>query len=80
MCVLVRRVVEKSVPEPSRDHRGSRRLSGRETAFWYTVAAATYLPAALLQKGLLNWIVGPGWLVAVVVAGPALVDRARGRG
>lgn len=72
-------MVEQLTPEPGRDHRGSRRLSGRETVFWYSLAAGTYLPAALLQKGLLNWIVGPGWLVAVVVAGPVLVDRARGR-
>ena len=72
-------MVVPSPTEPGRDHRGSRRLSGRETAFWYTVAASTYLPAALLEKGLLNWIVGPGWLVAVVVAGPALADRLRGR-
>lgn len=62
-----------------RDHRGSRRLSGRETAFWYAVAAVTYLPAAVAEKGLLNWVIGPAWLVGVVVAGPALVDRLRRR-
>lgn len=46
---------------------------------WYLVAALSYIVAGLAQKGLLNWVVGPLWLVAVVVAGPALVDRIRRR-
>lgn len=65
--------------DPDRDFRGSRRLSGRETAFWYAVAALTFIPISLLQKGLLNWVVGPLWLVAIVIAGPALVDKVRRR-
>jgi hypothetical protein len=31
------------------------------------------------HKWVLNWIVGPAWLVGVVVAGPWLVDRVRAR-
>ena len=66
-------------PDPSRDFRGSRRLGPWETAVWYVVAAVSYICVSLLQKGLLNWVVGPLWLVTVVVAGPALVDRVRRR-
>jgi energy-converting hydrogenase Eha subunit G len=63
------------------DDRGRRRtLSGWETAWWYGFAGVTYIAASIVEKGLLNWIIGPLWLVAVVMAGPALVDRVRGRG
>ena len=41
------------------------------------VAAVTYIGAGLIQKGLLNWFVGPVWVVTVVVGGPWLFDRAR---
>ena len=56
-----------------------RRLTGGETAFWYGFAGVTYVGASLVEKGLLNWFVGPLWLVAVVCAGPALVDQVRPR-
>lgn len=79
-AVLEQRAVSsEEVPRGDRDHRGSRRLGGRETAVWYVVAGLSYIVAGLAQKGLLNWVVGPLWLVAVVVAGPALVDRIRRR-
>jgi hypothetical protein len=61
------------------DHRGSRRLSGAEEWFWYLFAGVTYVLFAIWHKFVLNWIMGPGWLVAVVVAGPALWDKVRGR-
>jgi hypothetical protein len=67
-------------PEPdegSLDFRGSRRLNGREDWFWYLVAAASYITASIFHKGLLNWFVGPLWLVGVVVVGPAVWDRLR---
>ena len=56
-------------------HLRRRRLSGREEALWYLVAGVTYIGASLLQKGLLNWLVGPLWLVAVVTLGPVAADR-----
>ncbi len=59
------------------DHRGSRRLAGAEEVFWYLFAAVTYVVASIWQKFLLNWIIGPLWLVAVVVIGPAVWDRLR---
>ena len=62
-----------------RDHLGSRRLTRREEIVWYILAAVTYITAGILVKGLLNWIVGPLWLVAFIWAGPPLVDRLRGR-
>lgn len=61
------------------DHRGSRRLTGKETWFWYLFAGVTYVGVATFQKGLLNWIVGPAWLIFVVCVGPALVDKVRRR-
>ena len=47
--------------------------------FWYVVAGVTYIAAATVEKGLLNWLVGPTWLVLVVWWGPELVDRVRRR-
>jgi hypothetical protein len=67
------------VTSPERDHLGGRRLSRGEEAAWYLVAFVTYVAAAIVEKGLLNWIVGPLWLVVVVWVGPELVDRVRGR-
>jgi len=57
----------------------SRQLSRGETVTWYGVAAVTYVGAATFEKGLLNWIIGPAWLVAVVTLGPAAVGRLRRR-
>ncbi len=57
----------------------SRRLSRGETVAWYGVAAVTYVGAAVFEKGLLNWLIGPAWLVGVVTFGPAAVDRLRRR-
>ena len=61
------------------DHRGSRRLTARESAVWYGVAGASYIALSIFHKWLLNWFVGPVWLVAFVWAGPALLDRVRRR-
>ena len=72
-------VSDEAHPVGERDHRGSRRLGGRETAVWYVIGALSYIGVGLVEKGLLNWVVGPLWLVAVVVIGPAVVDRIRGR-
>jgi len=60
------------------DFRGSRRLAGKEEWFWYVVAAVSYILLGIWHKFLLNWFVGPVWLVAVVVIGPAVWDRIRG--
>jgi hypothetical protein len=56
-----------------------RRLSGRETALWYGLAGVTYVVASIWQKGLLNWIIGPLWLVAFVWLGPMVADLFRRR-
>ena len=66
------------------DERGpgaawSRRLSRAETAFWYGLAGVGYVGLATFHKFLLNWVLGPVWLVAVVWCGPALVDRVTQR-
>ena len=59
------------------DHRGSRRLGAVEQSFWYVVAGVTYVGLGIYHKWLLNWFVGPVWLVAVAVIGPWLIDRIR---
>ena len=64
-------------PEDSWAHLRRRPLSRREEAAWYLVAAVSYVAASLLEKGLLNWLIGPVWLVAVVTFGPVVVDRLR---
>jgi hypothetical protein len=60
------------------DVRGGRRLRGAEESFWYLAAAISYILLGIWHKWLLNWFVGPLWLVAFVVLGPAVWDRARG--
>lgn len=60
---------------PPLDHLGSRRLTGPEQALWYLVAGITYIAAAVNEKALLTWLVGPAWVVAVLWFGPALLDR-----
>jgi hypothetical protein len=68
------RVGEGTDDDPS----GERQLSRGETALWYGLAGVTYVTASLvISKGLLNWFVGPAWLVAFVWIGPALTDRWR---
>jgi len=57
----------------------SRQLSRAETAAWYGIAAVTYVAAAIFEKGLLNWLIGPAWLIAIVCVGPAAFDRVRRR-
>lgn len=61
------------------DARGSSRLTGPTEWYWYLAAAVSYIGFGIFHKFLLNWFVGPVWLVAVVVIGPAVVDRLRRR-
>ncbi len=46
---------------------------------WTLIAAVTYITAGIYQKFFLNWFMGPLWLITVVVLGPAVWDRVRGR-
>jgi protein-S-isoprenylcysteine O-methyltransferase Ste14 len=61
------------------DHRRRRRLGHLEQWIWYLVAAVTYIGLGVFHKFLFNWFVGPIWLIAVVVLGPALWDWLRRR-
>lgn len=61
--------------DPAIDFRGSRRLVGGEEWFWYLAAAVSYILLGIWHKWLLNWFVGPVWLVAFIVVGPWLTDR-----
>jgi hypothetical protein len=65
--------------DPSWRNLRRRQLSVAEEAAWYLAAAITYVAAALVEKGLLNWLIGPLWLVVVVPFGPVAVDRLRRR-
>ena len=56
-----------------------RQLGRGEKVLWYGLAGATYCGVAIFEKGILNWIVGPIWLVLFISAGPVLADRLRGR-
>ena len=67
-------------PDSDVDHLGERRLQGREMWFWYLFAGISYSVLSLWHKFLLNWLIGPLWLAAVVWIGPALFDRLRGHG
>jgi hypothetical protein len=69
----------RAVPKGGRDHRGSRRLGRVEQTIWYLVAGASYIAVGVYHKWVLNWFVGPAWLVAVVVIGPWLIDKLRPR-
>ncbi len=64
---------------PLLDHRGSRRLGSVEQLVWYLVAGVSYVGLGIYHKWLLNWFVGPVWLVAVIVVGPWLTDQVRAR-
>jgi hypothetical protein len=66
-------ISEHVTPPP--DFRGSRRLVGIEEWCWYLVAAVSYILLGIWHKWLLNWFVGPVWLVAIVVIGPWITDR-----
>ena len=45
----------------------------------YVLAGVTYVVLGMYQKFLLNWIIGPIWLVAWIWGAPALIDRVRRR-
>lgn len=45
----------------------------------YSVAVTSYVLAGLAWKPMLNWLVGPLWIVVVVGVVPSLVRRAAGR-
>lgn len=70
---------ERGPTEPGLDHRGERRLSAKESAVWYTLAAVTYIAIGTWQKVLLTWFIGPMWVVATLTFGPRTYDRIRGR-
>ena len=46
-----------------------------DDGFWYVVAGVSYIALGISHKWLLNWFIGPVWLVAMVVIGPWSVDR-----
>jgi hypothetical protein len=55
------------------------KAAGTASWVWYAAAAVSYCGAAIFEKALLNWFVGPLWLVAFIWFGPLVADRVRGR-
>ena len=45
----------------------------------YVLSGLSYIVLGMFHKWLLNWVLGPVWLVTWIWAGPALVDRLRRR-
>ena len=54
-------------------------LSRRAELVLYLLAGATYVGFGMFHKFLLNWIIGPVWLVAWIWIVPALLHRVRRR-
>lgn len=44
----------------------------------YLLAGTSYVVLGMFHKFLLNWVIGPIWLVAWLWAVPAVIDRVRG--
>ena len=66
-----------TVDAPNVDAPNVERLTGAAEWFWYVAAAVGYVNFGIWHKWLLNWVVGPVWLVTVVCLGPAVVDTIR---
>lgn len=43
----------------------------------YVFAAVSYIVVGMLEKSLLNWVVGPLWLLVVLAIGDRLLTRRR---
>jgi hypothetical protein len=73
-------------PEPAADAPSSAHTGRPGDPAWYTrrtelalyvLAGATYVVLGVFHKFLLNWIIGPIWLVAWIWAVPVVVERIR---
>ena len=67
----MRNAAAHSVPSPTVSDAPVR-AERRSDALLYFAAAVTYIAASMYEKFLLNWIIGPLWLVAFVVIVPAI--------
>lgn len=43
----------------------------------YVFAAVSYIVVGVLEKSVLNWVVGPVWLLVVLAVGLRLTPRRR---
>ena len=68
---------EPSRPAPPESGPESATPSKYIDFFLYASAAITYVSLSIYNKWLLDWIVGPFWLVAWVWGLPALVKLVR---
>jgi hypothetical protein len=74
-------------PEPDGRRPLGEPTGRRDDPPWYTrrvevvlylLAAVTYVGFGMFHKFLLNWIIGPVWLVTWLWLVPVIVDRVRG--
>jgi hypothetical protein len=73
MASVASRLVPSQGPAP-------RQLSPKVVdVFLYGAAAVSYIGLSIYHKWLLDWIIGPCWLVAWVWGVPALWRLVRGR-
>ena len=63
---------EPSRPAPSTPEAAPKPPRDRVELVLYALAFVTYVPLAIYQKFLLDWIAGPVWLVAWVWGVPAI--------
>jgi len=69
-------------PEPSPNRRPARTAwvpSKWVDVVLYVTAGVTYIGFSIYNKWLLDWIVGPAWLIAWVWGVPALYNLVRRR-
>lgn len=43
----------------------------------YVLAAVSYIAVGVVEKGILNWVLGPLWLLAVLALGQRVAARRR---
>ena len=66
-------------PRHPRDDAATRLVQRRVELALYLAAGVTYVGFGMFHKFLLNWIIGPVWLVAWVWLVPALIEAVRRR-
>lgn len=70
-------VAATSPPAPTRRPDDPAWYVRRFELVLYVVAATSYVGLGVFHKFLLNWVVGPVWLVSWLWAVPSAIDRVR---
>ena len=62
-------------PEPPPEPPPGSRPEHRVDLLIYVLAAVSYVGVGIVQKAVLNWIIGPLWLIAFVAIAHRILDR-----